>query len=243
MSCPPYDIVVPSIGRDSLRELLASLERAQATPASLVVALDDRRQGPATARNRGASMGSAPWLVFLDDDVVVTPEWAEHLHLDLSRAGPRVGAVQGRIIVPRSNERRPTDWERNTIALETAKWITADMAVRRSAFQGIGGFDQRYRRAYREDSDFAVRLERDGWQLAAGARTSQHPVRSARFMASVAAQRGNADDQLLIAVHGREVLTHIGAPPSSLRTYTTTTSLLALGLASLIAGANGPCDQ
>jgi cellulose synthase/poly-beta-1,6-N-acetylglucosamine synthase-like glycosyltransferase len=233
VSTPAYDIVVPSIGRESLPRLLDSLQRARARPASLVVAVDEERRGPASARNRGASSGTADWLVFLDDDVVVTPQWAQRLHDDLVHAAPTVGAVQGRVVVPRATHRAPTDWERNTIALETARWITADMAVRRRAFEAIGGFDEAFPRAYREDSDLVLRLQRAGWSAVLGHRVVEHPVRPARFWASVGAQRGNADDQLLKARHGRDVLDRVGAPPSSLPAYVVTTATMLATACSL----------
>ena len=84
-----YDLVVPTIGRPSLDRLLESLELAGALAAArTVVLVDDRKcpdrplsqrcdrvqvvaaggRGPAAARNHGASLGTAGWIVFLDDD-------------------------------------------------------------------------------------------------------------------------------------------------------------------------------
>lgn len=215
-------VVVPTVGRPSLEPLLAALGRQPLAPAAVVV-VDDRRcpesidvpdvvaaittivrsggRGPAAARNVGWASTATPWVVFLDDDVVPSGEWSHGLAADL-RVDPDVGAVQGVIRVPRASDRPLTDNERNTVALESAGWITADLAVRRSLLEDIAGFDERFPRAYREDSDFARRAEAARWRLVLGQRITEHPLRADPWWRSVTAQRGNADDALMHAIHG-----------------------------------------
>ena len=53
-------------------------------------------------------------------DVVPDHQWRAQLHADLVELPPGVAASQGRILVPRPAGRRPTDWERQVIGLETA---------------------------------------------------------------------------------------------------------------------------
>jgi cellulose synthase/poly-beta-1,6-N-acetylglucosamine synthase-like glycosyltransferase len=218
-------VVIPTIGRPSLHRLLVALSR-QPAPVNRVVVVDDRSmpagpvvvpealagrttvlssggRGPAAARNLGWRATDSPWIAFLDDDVVPSPAWAVQLEQDLA-VDPDVAATQGRIVVPLPGGRRPTDRERNVARLEGAEWITADMAVRRSALEAVAGFDERFRRAYREDSDLALRLVQRGWRLEAGARQSTHPVQPAPWWTSVSAQRGNRDDALMLALHGRD---------------------------------------
>src|SRR5207245_1965656 len=86
--------------------------------------------------------------------------------------------------------------------LETARWITADMAVRRSALVEVGGFDERFPRAYREDVDLALRLQAAGGELRMGGRRVLHPVRPAPWWISVKLQAGNRDDVFMDALHG-----------------------------------------
>ena len=45
---------------------------------------------------------------------------------------------------------------------QRASWITADMTYRRSALAEVGGFDERFPRAFREDADLALRLQAGG---------------------------------------------------------------------------------
>ncbi|HEX5496162.1 MAG TPA: HAD-IIIA family hydrolase [Mycobacteriales bacterium] len=251
---PPFAVVIPTVGRPSLAVLLESLANQSPAPAEVVVA-DDRRQprvpldlaalpgtrvvatggrGPAAARNSGWLLTDASWVVTVDDDVVLPEGWSVRLVEDL-RVAPDVGAVAGRITVPLPAGRAPTDAERDTAALENAWMATADMAVRRSALADVGGFDERFPRAYREDADLAARLRLAGWRLAVGRREVIHPPRRSGRWVSVRAQRGNADDMLMRAVHGPAWRAAAGCPRGrfgwhALTVGTGLTALLAAGI-------------
>jgi histidinol-phosphate phosphatase family protein len=229
-----FDVVVPTVGRDSLRRLLDALGAADGPPPGLVLVVDDRRDrsrplpvpdgvavevmpgrgaGPAAARNLGWRRATAQWVAFLDDDVVPGPAWLDELARDLDGLGPEVAATQGRIVVPMPEGRRPTDWERNVRGLETARWATADMAYRRGVLVEVGGFDERFPRAYREDADLGLRVVGAGYRIVPGRRVVTHPVRRASRLVSVRLQAGNADDMLMRALHGAGWRERAGVPP------------------------------
>ncbi|EXG81721.1 glycosyltransferase family 2 protein [Cryptosporangium arvum] len=220
-----WSVVIPTIGRPSLAACLDGLAGSVRSPVEVVL-VDDRPlnecgplpvevppgldvrveygcgNGPAAARNVGWRSVTTPWVVFLDDDVVPGPAWASSLETDLASADATVGAVPGRIVVPLPGGRRPTDAERTTAGLAESKWITADIAYRVAALAATGGFDERFRRAFREDADLALRVLDAGWSLGAGQRVTTHPVRPDGPLASVRAQAGNADDVLMTRLHG-----------------------------------------
>jgi hypothetical protein len=175
-------------------------------------------------------------VVFVDDDVDLPAGWVGQLERDLRAAGADVGAVQGRIRVPLPADRRASDWERNVGGLYGARWITADLAVRRAALDEVGGFDERFPRAYREDTDLALRLLDRGWSLVEGRRATRHPVRPAPWWISVRLQRGNADDVLLERLHGRGWRRRLGVAPGRFATHRTT---LLAGLGGAVAGLAG----
>ena len=127
------------------------------------------------------------------------PAGAPTLAADLDGAGADVGRLAGRGSGCRCRaDRRPTDWERNVAGLERARWATADMAYRREALAAVGGFDERFPRAYREDADLGLRLTGAGWRIVRGRRTVLHPVGAGRpARVSLAKQAGNADDVLM----------------------------------------------
>ncbi len=125
--------------------------------------------------------------------------------------------------MPLPSDRRPTDWERSVASLETAPWITADIAYRRAALVATGGFDERFPRAYREDTDLALRVLDAGWSLTFGDRYAIHPVRPAPWWISVSKQRGNIDDMLMAKLHGRQWRLRVGAPQGRARRHGATT--------------------
>ncbi len=230
-------VVIPTVGRASLATLLRSLGACDGPRPARVIVVDDRPRpdgplrvaspgwldgrvtlrrsggrGPAAARNTGwrAAVG-AEWVVFLDDDVQVTPSWLTDLQRDLQQAEPDVAGVQGILAVPAPAGRRPTDAERQTMGLAGARWITADMAYRRAILSEVGGFDERFTRAFREDSELALRVLDAGCRLTTGSRRTLHPVRPQSWWISVARQRGNADDALMRRLHGRDWRRRAGA--------------------------------
>lgn len=253
---PEYAIVVPTVGRESLQALLTALDRGSGAAPAEVVVVDDRPRpapdlvvrsglpvrvlrsggrGPAAARNVGWRATAARWVCFLDDDVLPDPQWGAALTLDLKAAdaADAVGS-QATLDVPTRPSRRPTDDERRTLRLSTAQWITADMAYRRDALVAVGGFDERFPRAYREDSDLAVRIVAAGGAILRGERRSTHPVAPATWWSSVRAQVGNRDNALLRRKYGRAWRDKIGEGKGRLPVHSATT--LAGAVALLAAG-------
>jgi HAD superfamily hydrolase (TIGR01662 family) len=217
-------VVVPTIGRPSLDALLTALASAPGPRPAELVLVDDRPTGeplrperpglppvrvvrtggggPARARNLGWRTARTEWIAFLDDDVVPDEDWYRQLERDLADLPADVAGSQGRVRVPLPEDRRPTDWERGTAGLATSSWITADLAYRRSALSAVGGFDERFPRAFREDSDLALRVMDTGARLVRGHRSITHPVRPTDRWVSVRVQAGNADDVLMRRLHG-----------------------------------------
>jgi HAD superfamily hydrolase (TIGR01662 family) len=259
-SAGPYDIVIPTVGRASLVATLGALAAGAGPPPDRLLLVDDRAGrpsplprpadlgiltgrvevhrrgggGPAAARNIGWRAASAPWVVFLDDDVVPTEGWAADLARDLGACGIRSAGSQGRIVVPLPTHRRPTDWERNVAGLGDASWATADMAYRRSALVEVGGFDERFPRAYREDADLGLRMTSAGYGITVGRRTVLHPVRPAPWHVSIGKQAGNADDALMDRLHGRAWRDRAGAPRGERRRHLATTALAIAGVAARV---------
>jgi len=211
----------------------------RAVPEALrdrLVLLRSGGRGPAAARNAGWRACSAPWIAFLDDDVLVPPDWTARLADDLADVGTRVAGSQGRVRVPAPAGRRPTDWERNVAGLQDAVWATADLAYRREALEAAGGFDERFPRAYREDADLGLRVTGLGLRIVHGRRTVEHPVAAASPWVSLAKQAGNRDDPLMRRVHGRGWRERAGAPRGRIARHAAVAGAGALAPLALAAG-------
>jgi GT2 family glycosyltransferase len=120
--------------------------------------------GPARARNYGVSVSRGEWLAFIDDDCVPEPDWLQRM--DEAAGRYPCGLLGGRVvngcpenIFAEVNQQlldSVTEWfllSRSPIAFIT----TNNMAVSRSAFEKVGGFNNRFRTAAAEDREFCAR--------------------------------------------------------------------------------------
>ena len=174
--------------------------------------------GPAAARNAGWRAARAALIAFTDDDTVPERDWLANGERALA---DDVVAVAGRVRVPppvRASGRSddgPTDHELMTRGLERAEFITANAFVRRIALAEVGGFDERFERAWREDSDLQFRLLKESGRIVPCAdAVVVHPVRPERWGVSLHQQKNIFYDALLFKKHPRLYRERIlSAPP------------------------------
>jgi cellulose synthase/poly-beta-1,6-N-acetylglucosamine synthase-like glycosyltransferase len=132
------------------------------------------RQSSYFARNRGASRGSGEWLLFIDADVDPPADLLDRYFDErpAESTGVLAGAVEDEPLSPGERHsiaaryarlRRPMS-QRST--LRPGKWAyaqTANCAVRRSAFESVGGFCDDIRSG--GDADLCFRLKAAGWGI------------------------------------------------------------------------------
>jgi GT2 family glycosyltransferase len=186
---PAISVIVPFVGAnaelDALVERLAALHTG---PADQILVADNRpapapagdgpveviaaagRRSPAFARNAGARAARGEWLVFIDADTTPSPGLLDGYFEPAP--SERVGLLGGGIV---DVMRRPTLTARYVVSREKMDprharghphrpfFQTANCAVRREAFEQVGGFDSAARAA--EDADLCWRLEDAGWRL------------------------------------------------------------------------------
>jgi GT2 family glycosyltransferase len=195
-----FEIVVVDDGRtDDTQACCARLAARSLAAGGPVIRYlrPDGGRGPAAARNRGWQAAAGALVAFTDDDTVPDPDWLREG--EAAMAAPGRVACWGRVHVPLPE--RLTDNARNTAGLENAVFVTANAFVLRSALERVGGFDERYLRAWREDTDLYFALLRafpePGAVAAAPAALVLHPVREAKFLVSIGQQANMAFDALL----------------------------------------------
>ena len=175
-SNPLFSVVVPTYERLSQLDLLIVHLRNQIERDFEVVIVDqsakrwegaDHRYGfPLTyfhspvkgairARNTGAMLAQGAILAFVDDDCQPAQDWllkARHHFADCSIVG-----LEGRI---HSDHLVDSDWRPVTnVGFEGLGFMTANLFVRSSAFQYLGGFDRQFDHPhFREDTDLGWRL-------------------------------------------------------------------------------------
>jgi GT2 family glycosyltransferase len=209
---PQVSVVVPTCGRPALLARCLQALESQSLPRDqyeVIVAEDRQRDGPATARNQGWRRARAPIVAFTDDDCIPDHDW---LRRGLEALAGGAHAVCGRIVMPLTGA--PTDYERDAQGLERAEFVTANCFVRKFMLERVGGFDERFRLAWREDSDLHFGLLAQGARIVREPRAIVvHPVRPANWGVSLRQQRKIMFDALLFKKHPRLYRERIRAAP------------------------------
>jgi glycosyltransferase involved in cell wall biosynthesis len=200
----PYEVIVVDDGHDEATG--AAVDAVQADLPDGVQLRYTRPaagRGPAVARNTGWRLARAPLVAFTDDDTVPAPGWLAAGCAAMARH-PAWSAASGRVRVPRASDGPPTDHERMTQGLETAEFVTANVFVRHAALVRVDGFDERFERAWREDSDLQFRLAQQAGPVGRVPEAEVlHPVRPERWGVSLRQQRNTFFDALLYKKHPR----------------------------------------
>lgn len=199
---PVVSVIIPTYGRTdfTLRCLASIAAHPPAVPFEVVV-VDDAFPGDETAclhqvrgirlqRNAGncgflrscnaaAATARGEFLLFLNNDTQVLPNWADAM-LALFHTRDDVGAVGSKLIYPdgRLQEAGGIIWADGSgwnfgrhddprrpiynYVREVDYCSAASLMLRRAMFQQLGGFDARYAPAYFEDTDLSFRLRAIG---------------------------------------------------------------------------------
>jgi hypothetical protein len=187
---PGVDVVVPFAGSAAaLGELVARLEALALAPGDTLTIVDNRppgaewvdgvlrapeRQSSYFARNAGARVGSNTWLLFIDADVEPASDLVER-YFD-EPASDQTAVLAGGVtdeqidaagrppMAARYVVLRASMSQANTLL--DGPWSyaqTANCAIRRAAFEAVGGFRDRVRSG--GDADICFRLRGAGWEI------------------------------------------------------------------------------
>jgi GT2 family glycosyltransferase len=199
-SDPPTRTIVEAARREAQRRSGPTVRYLPASEA----------RGPAAARNRACREARGAIFAFTDDDTIPDPGW---LRAGVAAIGASADAAAGCIEVPLP-DRRPTDYERDTAQLQIAEFATANCFVKADVFWNVGGFDERFATAWREDSDLQFRLLDAGFTIASAPDALViHPVRAAPWGISLRQQRKSHYNALLYKKHPRRYRRHIQSRP------------------------------
>jgi glycosyltransferase involved in cell wall biosynthesis/GT2 family glycosyltransferase len=128
--------------------------------------------GPAAARNRGAIEARGDALIFIDNDILVKPDF---VRAHVAALAAHTGCwVMGRVVHPPELRRtvfgryRDSKWEAfheahaNERLSETTGMTAANVSVPAADFQRLGGFDEGFTIASCEDCDLGIRARQNG---------------------------------------------------------------------------------
>jgi glycosyltransferase involved in cell wall biosynthesis len=187
---PIVSIVIPCYNSGKyLPDALHSIEVYQNTPALQIIIVDDGskdaethryletldhscykviyqdNRGPAAARNTGVAVAESEFLLFLDSDNKIRPEYIDR-GIEVLTAKPDVGVVYGnaeffgKMLRPRFKS-GPFDIS----TLLKGNYIDVCSMVRKKAFDDIGGFDESRILFGHEDWELWIRMFTKGWNF------------------------------------------------------------------------------
>ena len=185
-------VIIPvyNAARTINKTIGAILSLVEANPAVEIIAVDDgsidatpeilktfkqiktirqENSGPAAARNTGAKAAAGEILVFTDSDTIPEAKWLFQLTRPFEN--PEIMATTGTYSIANPNSPLAEIIQKE-ISNKHASYDefikfggTYNLAIRRSLFQKIGGFNEGYRRASGEDNDLCYRILREGYLL------------------------------------------------------------------------------
>jgi len=168
---PPekYEIVVLDDGStDGTEEMV----RALASPVAITYARQENR-GRAAARNAGSRLAHGQILLYLDSDILASPDLLEQHYQHYEENGNAIG-VQGRTLVHpeskvtpfmRTKELFPDLTRRKRTNLSPYHFITRNVSIRAADLWAVGGFDESFPGYGWEDIELGLRLHANGVRL------------------------------------------------------------------------------
>lgn len=193
-----YEIIVVSDGPDALTQNIVEDAQAKTKMPAITFYSLTKRSGPAAARNKGWMSARGSLIAFSDDDCIPDVYWLRSAW-DAYKMEKYI-AFTGNVVCPCPDQ--PTDYERNVSRLATADFVTANCFCTRGALERVNGFDTRFSRAWREDSDLQFKLLR--YQVPIRHlpnATVIHPIRPAHWGVSLKEQRKSLFNALLYKKH------------------------------------------
>jgi glycosyltransferase involved in cell wall biosynthesis len=189
MTCPKISIIIPCYNSgDYLPDAIASVELYQNPDDYEVIIINDGstdqktlvllkqlelrhivihqdNKGPAAARNAGVNVSNADYLLFLDSDNKIRPNYIKlgiellkaERDLDILYGNPHFfGDIGKRLFVPQ-------DFEMNVLI--AGNYIDMCAVIRKSVWEKLNGFDEDRILIRHEDWDFWIRAGAAGFKF------------------------------------------------------------------------------
>ena len=224
---PPYSLVLVDDGSGpETRDYLSEFANAKGA----VLLRNEEPRGYTRAANQGLRRSSADYVVLLNSDTVVTPEWLDRL-IACAESNPQIGLV-GPLSNTASWQSIPEiesqgDWAANPLpagmTIEEMGQLVARysarlyppvpflngfcLLIRRQVTEEIGYFDEEtFGAGYGEEDDYALRARKAGWLLALADDAYVYHAQSRSYSTDVRKHLTKRAGILLANKHGQQII-------------------------------------
>ncbi len=223
----PYSTILVDDGSDSqTRDYLSEFARVQ----EAVLLRNEAPRGYTRAANQGLRRSSADYVVLLNSDTVVTPEWLDRLvacaesNLRIGIVGPLSNTASWQSIPEIENH---GDWATNPLpegaTIEQMARLVAQysarlypampflngfcLLIRRQLIRDIGYFDEEtFGSGYGEENDYALRAGQAGWLLALADDAYVYHTQSRSYSTESRNRLTKRAGRLLSEKHGQQII-------------------------------------
>lgn len=193
-----YEVVLVDDG--SSDETPSVIERARLHAPCAFIVVSQENRGLAGARNSGIARARGERIIFIDDDVLVLPNFVAE-HLRSHAASPEAIVRGGAIEVESLDELPPPVW---SIKNYSGNYFwTTNVSAPLATIRAIGGFDESFSEYGWEDIDVGLRLRARGVKAVFNPRALVYhfkpPLRASSIEAMVRQARAKARTAVALA--------------------------------------------
>jgi GT2 family glycosyltransferase len=190
---PNYElIIVDNYSQDGTRDYLKVVQEKR---GNVKIILNEKNKGFPAANNEGLKIAKGEYIVFLNNDTIVTHDWLYDLmriiniHTRLGMIGPvsnQVGNIQ-KIPVGYKEMDEMQRWVQQYTRQQTYDYRSINMLglfcsmVKRKVYEDVGGLDENYGIGCFEDDDYCKRVRKAGYELGYTKKVFIHHAGSVSF--------------------------------------------------------------
>lgn len=224
---PPYGLILVDDGSaEPTRDYLRRFALDQDVP----LIRNESARGYTLAANQGLHASTADYVVLLNSDTIVSPDWLDRMAMcaatdaTIGIVGPLSNTASWQS-VPELEENG--DWANNPLPQgvtveQMAMWLACGSArlypriaflngfclmIKRQVIESIGWFDEAtFGRGYGEENDYCLRARKAGWALALADDAYVFHAQSKSYSHERRKQLSNQAGAALAAKHGHEII-------------------------------------